>query len=72
MNDKANKVFKLISKRKETLKKLLDLIDDLGWDYDRMSRSGQDTYSKIIRLLDMEDLIRDIGYDEINPWDTTQ
>ena len=72
MNDKANKVFKLISKRKETLKKLLDLIDDLGWDYDRMSRSGQDTYSKMIRLLDMEDLIRDIGYDEINPWDTTQ
>ena len=28
-------------------KEILDLIDDLGWDYDRMSSSGQETYDKI-------------------------
>jgi len=60
MNNKAVKAFKLISADKEVLKELLSLIDDLGWDYDRMSRSGKNTYSKIISLLDMEDLIRAI------------
>ena len=60
MNNKAVKAFKLVSTHKEALKELLDLIDDLGWDYDRMSRSGKNTYSKIVILLDMEDLIRAI------------
>ena len=27
--------------------KLLKLIDDMGWDYDRFSSSGQETYDKI-------------------------
>ena len=60
MNNKAVKAFKLISADKEVLKELLSLIDDLGWDYDRMSRSGKHAYSKIVILLDMEDLIRAI------------
>ncbi len=60
MNNKAVKAFKLVSTHKEALKELLDLIDDLGWDYDRMSGSGKRTYSKIISLLDMEDTIRAI------------
>ena len=31
--------------------KLLDLIDDMGWDYDRFSSSGQETYDKICVIL---------------------
>ena len=30
---------------------LLKLIDDMGWDYDRFSSSGQDTYDKICVIL---------------------
>ena len=28
-----------------------DLIEDLGWEYDRMSTSGQETYNKLCELL---------------------
>ena len=28
-------------------REVLQLIDDLAWDYDRMSSSGQETYDKI-------------------------
>ena len=31
--------------------KLLQLIDDMGWDYDRFSSSGQETYDKICVIL---------------------
>jgi len=31
-----------------------DLIVDLGWDYDRMSSCGQDTYDKLCELLEIE------------------
>ena len=31
--------------------KLLELISDMGWDYDRFSSSGQDTYDKICVIL---------------------
>ena len=31
--------------------KLTTLIDDLGWDYQRMSRSGRETYDEIQQLL---------------------
>jgi len=30
---------------------LIDLIDELGWDYQRMSSSGREIYDKICRLL---------------------
>ena len=30
---------------------LLKLIDDMGWDYDRFSSSGQETYDKICTIL---------------------
>ena len=29
------------------LREVLELIEDLGWDYDRMSSSGQETYDQI-------------------------
>jgi|688.fasta_scaffold62458_10 hypothetical protein len=28
-----------------------DLIEELGWDYDRLSSSGQATYNKLCELL---------------------
>ena len=31
--------------------RLKTLIDDLGWDYQRMSRSGKETYDEIQQLL---------------------
>lgn len=31
-----------------------DLIEDLGWDYERMSSSGQETYDKLCELLDIQ------------------
>lgn len=31
-----------------------DLIIDLGWDYDRMSTSGQYTYDKLCELLEIQ------------------
>ena len=32
-------------------KELKDLVDDLYWDYDRMSSSGQETLDKMAKLL---------------------
>ena len=31
--------------------KLLKLIDDMGWDFDRFSSSGQESYDKICTIL---------------------
>jgi hypothetical protein len=28
-----------------------DLIEDLGWEYERMSSSGQETYDKLCELM---------------------
>lgn len=33
------------------LVKLSELIEDLGFDYDRMSQSGQETYTEICSVL---------------------
>ena len=37
--------------KKETAKELIKLLDDLGWEYDRMSSSGQITMDKIWKLV---------------------
>ena len=34
-------------------KKLLDKLTDLGWEYQRMGRSGRETYDEICHLLNM-------------------
>ena len=39
---------------KEQKAKLIKLIGDLGWDYDRMSTSGQETYNKLCDLLGIQ------------------
>ena len=31
--------------------KLLSLITDLGWDYQRMTSSGRETYDKLMQML---------------------
>ena len=33
------------------VKELKELVDDLYWDYDRMSSSGQETLDKIAKLV---------------------
>lgn len=35
----------------QVIQKLSELIGDLGFDYDRMSQAGQQTYDEICRLL---------------------
>ena len=50
------------TKKKGTFKatkdghQLLELISDMGWDYDRFSSSGQETYDKITKILGMDDV----------------
>ena len=34
---------------------ILKLIYDLGWEYDRMSSSGQETYDKLTDILGFDD-----------------
>lgn len=36
----------------ELKQELKQLVTDLGWDYDRMSSSGQETYAKICSIID--------------------
>lgn len=31
-----------------------DLVNDLGWDYQRMSQSGQEVYEKLCELLEID------------------
>ena len=35
----------------ELFQKLSQLIEDMGWDYDRFSESGKQTYNEICNLL---------------------
>ena len=43
-----------VVRKLDIMEKLIPLIADLGWDYDRMSSSGQETYDKIEKkLIDM-------------------
>ena len=39
--------------------KLLELINDMGWDYDRFSSSGQETYDKICTILATIEEVKD-------------
>lgn len=37
-----------------TKEDIKDLVQDLGWDYDRMSPSGQETYEKLCEILEIQ------------------
>ena len=39
---------------REQKKKLIKLVSDLGWDYDRLSSSGMETYDKLCDLLGIQ------------------
>ena len=34
--------------------KILSLVDDLGWEHQRMSSSGQETYEELCSLLNLD------------------
>tara|TARA_R110000803_G_C11732503_1_gene289858 strand:- start:332 stop:454 length:123 start_codon:yes stop_codon:yes gene_type:complete len=36
------------------MKKIQMLVADLGWEYDRMSSSGQETYEELCKILKIE------------------
>ncbi len=36
------------------MKKIIVLVDDLGWEHQRMSSSGQETYEELCSLLGLE------------------
>ena len=44
----------LLHQYQDMTDKLIDLADDLGWDYDRMSSSGQETLDKMYTVLGMQ------------------
>ena len=44
----------LLHQYQDMTDKLIDLADDLGWDYDRMSSSGQETLDEIYTVLGMQ------------------
>lgn len=35
----------------ELIKRLAELVDDLGFDYDRLSQSGQQTFCEILVII---------------------
>ena len=37
-------------------KKIIEMILDLGWEFDRMSSSGQETYNKLCSMLNIEQI----------------
>jgi methionine synthase II (cobalamin-independent) len=37
---------------KDILKEIIDMVDDLGWEHQRMSTSGQETYEKLYDYLE--------------------
>ena len=43
--------YTIIMKREINGKKLLDKLTDLGWDYQRMTKSGRETYDEIMTML---------------------
>lgn len=38
----------------ETINRLKNLVYDLGWDYERLSQSGQGVYNELCDLLGIE------------------
>jgi hypothetical protein len=52
------KTIKILSEENANFKKLIKYtvedLTDLGWDYDRMSTSGQQTYDRLSRMYAMK------------------
>ena len=39
----------------------LDLLGDLGWDYQRMSKSGRETYDEMMQMIGVIDTVFNRG-----------
>lgn len=52
MSNKLNLIAKALGV-KET-QEIIDLILDLDWEVQRMSQSGQETYEKLLQILEVE------------------
>jgi predicted glycosyltransferase len=50
-NNKKEKKMGITNKDLELIK---DLVDDLGWEHQRMSSSGQESYEKLCKVLGWE------------------
>ena len=37
---------------KDLIDSIEELVGDLGWDYDRMSQSGKETYDKLVNFVE--------------------
>jgi len=48
-----HKIARLLGSKKTY--RIMDLIRNLEWDFDRMSSSGQETYKQLLDELDLED-----------------
>ena len=44
-------ILKEVLKKADIVEKLIPLITDLGWEYQRMSSDGKDSFDKIEKLL---------------------
>ena len=44
----------MLHKYQDMTDNLMDLADDLGWEYDRMTESGQETLDKMYTILGMQ------------------
>ena len=49
-----NKLLEENKNFKELVKYTIEDLTDLGWDYDRMSKSGQQTYDRLSRMYAMK------------------
>ena len=47
-----HKIARLLGSKKTY--RIMDLIRNLEWDFDRMSSSGQETYKELLNELDLE------------------
>jgi len=47
----TEKELKVINRFYKRLDKIKDLVDDLGWEHQRMSSSGQESYEKLCKVL---------------------
>ena len=47
----TEKELKVINRFYKRLDEIKDLVDDLGWEHQRMSSSGQESYEKLCKVL---------------------
>ena len=47
----TEKELKVINRFYERFDKIKDLVDDLGWEHQRMSSSGRESYEKLCNVL---------------------